>query len=118
MDAIEKVKIFKEFNQEKYKNLAKFETFVTSLGISDFSFYIGKTSKQLKFRSLTGPEKLKLFEAISISTLLPSLSQTKKDKIQHLWGELIRLNKIFPDDLNNSHKTTSTALKICQEMGN
>jgi len=45
--------------------------------------------KELKVCTLTGPEKLKAH------TLLPSIhpSECGVDKIQHLWAELLLLNK-------------------------
>jgi len=51
--------------------------------------------KELKVCTLTGPEKLKAFEHIQIHTLLPSIHPSECDvnKIQHLWSELLLLNK-------------------------
>ena len=62
LDAIERVRAFSAFDRTKNRHLAEFEHFVTSLGIPDFCFYIGKTCKQLKCRTLIGPEKLKMFD--------------------------------------------------------
>jgi len=57
--------------------------------------FIFTLEKELKVCTLTGPEKLKVFEHIQIHTLLPSvhLSECDVDKIQHLWTELLLLNK-------------------------
>ena len=66
-DAIEKAKWFASFGCSKYKHLYGYEQFVASLGIPSYHFYIGKNSQQLKCRTLTGPEKLKLFSHINIS---------------------------------------------------
>ena len=54
-----------QFKVSSFKHLESYEKFVTSLGIPSFQFYVGEASKQLKRRSLTGPEKLKLFENIN-----------------------------------------------------
>ena len=72
-----------------------FEKFVSGLGIPGFGFYIGQASKELKCRSLTGPEKLKVFRNINIHSLLRSVNSAECDRIQHLWSELLSLNTIF-----------------------
>lgn len=41
-----------------------YEKFVSTLGIPSYNFYIGQTSKQLKVRTLSGPDTLKLFRHI------------------------------------------------------
>ena len=70
-ESIDKVKKFTVFNPIKHKHVYAFEKFVSGLGIPGFWFYVGQTSKELKCRSLTGPEKLKSFQNINIYSLLP-----------------------------------------------
>ena len=53
---------------------------------------MGRSSKEIKCRSLTGPEKLKVLRNIDIHTLLPRLSTTLCQQIQHLWIELLSSN--------------------------
>lgn len=99
-DAIDKVKTFKEFNPERYRYLDKYQKFVTSLGVPDFQFYIGKNSKMLKCRTLTGPEKIKVFRSIKIAELLPTC---ETEPIQKLWDEFFGLNELFsrrPEDVS------------------
>ena len=72
-DAIDKAKKFSTFECSKYRHIYHYEKFASTLGIPSYNFYIGQTSKQLKVRTLTGPEKLKLFRHIDISSLLPSI---------------------------------------------
>lgn len=91
-DAIENVKKFSNPDLSKYRHIQCYQTFVSSLGIPGFEFYVGRSSKELKCRSLTGPEKLKLFRNINIQTLLPNFSPVLSQKIQHLWNELLSLN--------------------------
>ena len=58
----------------------------------------------MKCRSLTGPEKLKLFHAINVKELLPGLDD-KLLRIQQLWNRLLQLDKIFSrraSDLSSS----------------
>lgn len=91
-DAIEKVKKFTNSYLTRYRHIQLFQTFVSSLGIPEFEFYIGRSSKELKCRSLTGPEKLKVFRNINIQNLLPTFSPTNCRQIQNLWDELLNLN--------------------------
>jgi len=84
MDTIEKKDTFTNgFPRDKYKHMAAYETLLRNLGIS-FQWHIGKDSKKLEYRDLTGPEKLKLFENIKISSLLND--ETMGNQIQNLWA--------------------------------
>ena len=74
-------------------HLKTFECHVKQLGISGYSFWIGKQSKQLKWRSLTGPEKLTLFSNINISTVFPDLPHNQE--VQKLWEDFIVIHKLF-----------------------
>ena len=94
-DAIDKVRSFSNFNVKKYQHIARYEQYVINLGISGFQFYVGRASNKLKCRSLTGTEKLKVFQSVNIATLLPSLSDSVVLKIQRLWNELLALNTTF-----------------------
>lgn len=94
-DAIEKIKTFSNFDVAKYRHLDGYQKYVSSVGVPDFQFYVGRTSKQLKCRTLTGPEKNKVFANICIPTLLPNLAEATTSSIQWLWTELLELNKVF-----------------------
>ena len=61
-DLIDKTKKLSNF---ECKHLNRYQNFVSSLGIPGYIFWIGRDSKQLKCRTLTGPEKLKLFTNIT-----------------------------------------------------
>lgn len=50
-------------------HLATYQNSLQQMEISGFSFWIGKESKILKWRTLTGPEKLIVFSKINISWL-------------------------------------------------
>ena len=69
-----------------------FEEFVTSLNIPNFRFFVGQNSKMLKHRSLTGPEKLKVFCNIQIAQMLPKLNEEVL-RIQFLWTKLLDINQ-------------------------
>ena len=94
MDLIEKRKLT-DFDPQKCKHLDRFQKFVTSLGIPGYNFWVGRQSKQLKWRTLTGPEKLRLFKNINIQKLLPDSPESSTIKIQVLWTELLKLNEMF-----------------------
>ena len=102
-DSINKVKWFSSFDITKYKHMQGFEQFIKGLGIPGFEFYVGWTSKMLKSRLLTGPEKLKVFHNIKVRLLSPNFPCNEASKIQHLWDELLQLNMLFSsaaDDLS------------------
>ena len=55
LDSIEKKMTFSDgFSRDKYKHMAGYEQFLSSLGIS-FQWQIGKDTKKLEYRDLTGP---------------------------------------------------------------
>lgn len=98
-DAIEKkVKFTGGFCREKFRSMSRYETFLQGLGIP-FSWYIGKETKQLEYRDLTGPEKEKLFQNINISFLLPN--SKNKDTIQKIWDDFW----IIRQDLKKNFKS-------------
>lgn len=72
-DAIGKAQKFSNWDITKHKHLKAYEDFVASLDIPNYHFYLGKNSKVLKVRSLTGAEKLKLASRINIKELLPTI---------------------------------------------
>ena len=94
-DAIEKVKKFTSTDLTRYKHIQSHQMFVSSLGIPGFEFYIGRSSKELKCRLLTGPEKLKLVKKIDIQAVLPNFDASQCQAIQHLWNELLALNTVI-----------------------
>ena len=53
------------------------------------SRFIDKESKRLKYRDLTGPEKIRLFENIDIPKLFPIL--TNNNGVQKLWKDFYSL---------------------------
>ena len=75
-----------EFKQAKAKNLDQYITFLNTSCKISFHMYADKESKQLKWRDLTGPEKMKLFQSIKIPELFPKLPN--KQKVQQLWKDL------------------------------
>lgn len=82
--------------------MTRYETFLQELGIP-VTWYVGKETKQLKYRDLTGPEKVKLLQHINISFLLPNSKY--KDKIQKIWVDFWEIRQDLkhdfePDDVD------------------
>ena len=70
-DAINKNQTFANgFARDEFNHMAKYETFLKSIGIK-FEWFVNKDTKKLQYRDLTGPEKLLFFQKIDISDLLP-----------------------------------------------
>ena len=99
LDKIDKCsKLSKSVDQLQY--IKKYESTLLMLGISGFSFWIGKESKKLKWRTLTGPEKLKLFAKLNIPETYPEVPDCSS--VQDLWRELLDINQLLsvrPEDL-------------------
>ncbi len=85
-------------------HLATFESSLKQMGILGYSFWIGKDSQKLKWRTLTGPEKLIVFSKISIPELFPD--QENRHEIQSLWEGLLEVNKLLsarPAEVTSGH---------------
>ena len=85
-------------------HLAAYESALKRIGISGFSFYIGKNSQKLKWRSLTGPEKVLLFTKLNLIEHFPDVSDI--NDIQKLWKEFYDINGLFsakPSEIINDH---------------
>ena len=85
-------------------HLATFESSLKRMGIVGYSFWIGKDSQRLKWRSLTGPEKLIVFSKINIPELFPDLEH--RDVIQSLWRDLVEVNRLLsarPEEVTTEH---------------
>ena len=80
-------------DSRRHKYLLGFEAAVSDLKIPAFNFYIGSSSGHLKWRSFTGPEKLKLFSELRLCEVMPEGERV--DKIQSLWSRLLEINKLL-----------------------
>lgn len=119
-DAIEKVKRFTCFDATKYKHLDGYQTFVTSCGVPGYHFYIGQDSKQMKIRSLTGPERLKVFTNISIADLLTfylPFHNLSACLYKNSGLTCCNLIKLFQSDQMTSHQTIFQSLLQMQRTG-
>ena len=81
-------------------NLKSYEEFLNKSCKIRFHWFIDKDSKSLKWRDLTGPEKVRLFERIDIPTLFPTHPQ--KYELKFLWSEFYNLiNKLKKPDCDS-----------------
>ena len=92
MDGIEKLKN-NEFNQTATQQLVTYITYLNQCCKIPFHMYTDKDSKILKWRDLTGPEKLKLFKAIKIPELFPRLINA--NDIQILWDTFKQMYELL-----------------------
>lgn len=100
LDKIDKATKVKSLDQLQY--IKKYESTLQSLGISGFTFWIGRESKKLKCRTLTGPEKLLLFEKLNIIVTFPEIPNS--EGVQTLWRELLKINRLLsvrPNELSD-----------------
>ena len=75
------------------KNTDVYVEFLNSECKIRFRWYTNKESKKTTWRDLTGPEKVRLFTKIDISTLFPEL--TKRNELKVLWDDFYELIKII-----------------------
>ena len=87
LDKVEKATNIKSLDRLFY--LKKYENTIKMLGVTGFSFWTGKESKQLKCRSLTGPEKLIVFRKINIVETFPEVPHSAD--VHALWKKLLEI---------------------------
>ena len=75
--------VVKKLHKKEHSLFEKYIKFLNETCKISFHTYTDKYSNNLKWRDLTGPEKLKLFKNINIILLFPDI--TNNDKIQELW---------------------------------
>ena len=92
---------------EHLAHLLRFEKSVKELGVSGYSFWIGRESRKLKWRSFTGPEKLKVLSKLNLVKLFSEVENVKE--IQALWREFIQVNEslsVRPENTQSNHAET------------
>ena len=68
------------------------------MGVSGYTFWVRRESKKLKWRTLTGPEKLVAFRNLRIAEILRDTEEVSQ--IQSLWNKLLVVNSAFWQDLS------------------
>ena len=87
-DGIERTKI-SSLDKESAMNVSRYEHFLKEKCKISFHMYIDKETQGLKWRDLTGPEKLKLFHEIDIPTNFPSIPHATL--VQKLWKNFLSI---------------------------
>lgn len=96
LDCIERATKLKDLS--RLNHLQKYQS--TLHIITGFDFWIEHESKVLKYRTLTGQEKLKLFTGLNITETFPEVPNAPK--IQLLWQKLLAINSLlsaWPEDV-------------------
>ena len=73
----------------KHTNVAAYEAFLKTECKINFRWYTSKETRQLQWRDLTGPEKVRLFTKINIPKHFPALKNAAA--LQDIWIEFWRL---------------------------
>lgn len=94
LDSIDKKKTFTDgFESSAYTHMARWESYLNDTLKISFHWFVCKDSKKLKWRDLTGPEKLKLFRNVDICELLPS--HPKSNQISELWRQFLEITNML-----------------------
>ena len=101
LDAIQsKIKFSDGFDTVKYKHITGYETYLQNLNIP-LHWYVSKVTKQVDYRDLTGPEKVKLFKNIKIFSLMPNTKdQGRIQKIQEIWDDFWVITQNLKQDFD------------------
>ena len=91
LDSIDKALKVRTLDSLQYLKL--YESTLKMIGINGFAFWIGKESKKLKYRTLTGPEKLLLFKKLKLAETFPQIPNSLK--VAELWRRLLIINEIL-----------------------
>ena len=103
-DGIEKVKVDK-LDRTKQTHLAAYENFLNEHCKIPFSWYV--EDSKLKWRDLTGSEKIRLFNSLDVPTLFPVLP--KKLEIQCIWTRFMELMSMLKNNDCNADDLESEA---------
>ena len=76
-------------DRNKHCNITAYEKFLNDKCKVHFSWYTSRESKELQWRDLNGPEKIRLFNNIDIPQYFPALSNGSA--LQDIWIEFWRL---------------------------
>ena len=88
LDEIDKARCGK-VDCSKHTNLVVYENFLNVTCKISFKWYTCEDSNQHKWRDLTVPEKLRLFNRMAIPNLFPSLPNGSK--AEHVWSIFMNL---------------------------
>ena len=96
----------------KATNMVTYEKFLNETCKIPFQWYVNPETKQLKWRDLTGPEKLRLFSTIHIPQLFPSLPHAVT--VQEIWSSFFALYQ----ELTKAPKNEVTVVEVEEFQAN
>lgn len=76
-------------DRSKHSNVTAYEAFLNDQCKIHFHWYTCQDTKQLKWRDLNGPEKIRLFKHMDIPKYFPNIPNASV--IQDVWSEFVRL---------------------------
>ena len=88
------------FDRTKHVNATAYENFLNEVCKIRFHWYTCKETKQMKWRDLSGPEKITLFKNIDIPKFFPAVPNGAL--IQDIWKEFWRLFRELEEHTNPS----------------
>lgn len=103
LDGIDKV------NSKDANRTSQYEKFLNEQCKISFHFYTDKGSKEMKWRDLVGPEKLKLFSKINLPELYPDLPNV--EKIQKIWKDFLSIYNLLRSLNTDSQEVKEEATK-------
>ena len=89
MDGIDKV----NSKANNTTRISQYEKFLNEECKINFHFYTDKNSKEVKWRDLVGPEKLKLFSKLNLPQMYPDLPNAQK--IQKIWKDFLSIYNLL-----------------------
>ena len=108
MDGLDKVNP-KSLEQGNANHLTRYENFLNENCKVSFHFYADKDSKQVKWRDLIGPEKIKLFSKLVIPELFPDFPQG--DKVQKIWQDFMAIYNLLRSAHTEKEQIKESATK-------
>ena len=105
------------FDKMNAHHLTTYETFLNEECKVSFHFYTDKESKNVKWRDLVGPEKIKVFTKLVIPELFPNFPQG--DKVQKIWKDFLAIYDLLRSTSTNKEQIKQSAsqwLKLFLEV--
>ena len=90
--------------------MAAYENFLNKECGIDFHWSIEKETQKLRWRDLTGPEKLVLFSKTNMTILLPG--HCKVDSVQKLWADFLEVYKMIRSTMESEDEIVRLQTRI------
>lgn len=113
LDGLDKLNS-KSLNEASADHLTKYEKYLNNECKVSFHFYTDKDSKNVKWRDLVGPEKIKLFSKIVIPELFPDFPQG--DKVQKIWKGFLAIYDVLRSTNTDKEQIKGLATEWLQQF--